>query len=124
MDVIVKDSNISGKGIFSARNFRKGELVIKWSSHKDLAGSEVEKLPATEKEHVSFVNGQFILVPSDGWVNHSCDPNVYLDKFCYFAKRDILVGEELTADYRLESEKGFSMKCNCGSKNCTGTIAV
>jgi len=47
-----------------------------------------------------------------------------LEDFCYYAKRDIEKGDEITADYRNESEKGFSMKCNCKSNNCVGKIIV
>lgn len=122
--VVVKKSKISGLGIFAARSFRKGDLVIQWGSHRELSKEDLERLPAKEKEHVSFIENMYVLVPPEGWVNHSCDPNVRLDNFCYLAKRDIKKGEEITSDYREESAKGFSMKCNCGSKNCSGYIEV
>jgi SET domain-containing protein len=124
IEVVVKRSKINGLGIFTARNFRREQLVIKWSSHRELSKQEVENLPKTDREHVSFINGKYVLAPPDGWVNHSCDSNVRLSDFCYFAKRDIKKGEEITADYREESEKGFEMKCNCRSKNCKGYISV
>jgi SET domain-containing protein len=77
-----------------------------------------------DKEHISFIGDKYVLVPPDGWVNHSCAPNVRLADFFYFAERAIKKGEEITADYRRESKAGFQMKCNCGSKNCTGSITV
>jgi len=123
-EVVVKKSRISGLGIFAGRDFKKDQLVIKWSSHRELSKQDVENLPKEDKEHVSFINNKYVLVPPDGWVNHSCDPNVQLADFCYFAIRAIKKGEEITADYRKESEAGFQMKCNCRSKNCTETIAV
>jgi len=34
-DVIVKKSKIHGLGVFASRNFKKGEIIIKWdTSHK------------------------------------------------------------------------------------------
>jgi hypothetical protein len=120
--VIVKKSPIDGKGIFAARNFKKGELVIRWGSHKQISKEENDKLPAKEKHHISYIDSKYILVPPEGRVNHSCDPNVYLANFCYVAKTDIKKGEEIIADYRKESEPGFEMKCNCRSKNCKGLI--
>ncbi len=123
-EVVVKPSKISGNGIFASRDFEKNELVIRWSTHRELTKQDVESLPNGEKEHVSFIDNRFVLVPPNGWVNHSCDPNVVLIDFCYFANRDIMKGEEITADYRKESERGFWMKCNCGSKNCVGYISV
>lgn len=119
-----KKSQINGLGIFATKDFKKGELVIRWSAYKELSEQEVKSLPKEDREHVSFINNVYVLVPPDGWVNHSCDPNVRLENFCYIAKRGIRKGEEITADYREESEIGFQMKCNCGSKNCTGHISV
>jgi SET domain-containing protein len=124
VEVVVKRSKINGLGIFAARDFKKEALVIKWSSCRDLAKQDVEKLTKKTREHISFIGGKYVLVPPDGWVNHSCDPNVRLSDFCYFAKRNIKKGEEITTDYREESEKGFEMKCNCESKNCKGHILV
>jgi SET domain-containing protein len=123
-DTVVKDSQISGKGILAVCTFIKGALVIRWSSYKTLTKQEMEHLPEREKEHVSFIDGAYVVVPPESRVNHSCDPNVYLKNYCYYAKRDVEVGEEITADYRLESDAGFMMKCNCGSKNCKGYISV
>ncbi len=123
-NVVKKESKISGLGIFAARDFKKGELVIRWSACKELSKQEIDGLSKEDKEHVSFINNVYVLVPPDGWVNHSCDPNVWLENFCYIAKRGIRNGEEITADYRLESEAGFRMKCNCGSNNCKGYVSV
>ena len=123
-EVVVKKSRISGLGIFAGRDFKKDQAVIKWSSHRELSKEDIECLPKEDKEHISFIEDKYVLVPPDGWVNHSCDPNVRLADFCYFAERAIKKGEEITADYRRESEAGFQMRCNCGSKNCTGSITV
>jgi SET domain-containing protein len=122
--IIVKDSRISGNGIFAAHAFRKGELVIEWCSHEILAKQEMERVSEKVKEHISFIDGAFVVVPPEGRVNHSCEANVYLRDYCYYASRDIEEGEEITADYRLESEPGFRMKCNCKSKSCRGYISV
>ena len=54
--------------------------------------------------------------------NHSCDPNIASVGDEKFALRDIAAGEELTIDYVLLSPKTWSMKCNCGAKNCTGIV--
>jgi SET domain-containing protein len=122
--VAVKSSKISGQGIFATQPFKKDDLVIKWSPHKTLSKQEADTLPEKEKEHVSYIDNTYVLVPSDGWVNHSCNPNVYLKNYCYLAKRDIKTDEEITTDYKLESEPGFWMKCNCGSRKCKGYISA
>ncbi len=124
IDVVVKRSKINGLGIFAARNFKKDAIVIKWNAYRELQKQDLENLSKADREHVSFIEGKYILVPADCWVNHSCDSNVRLENFTYVAKKDIKKGDELTADYRKESESGFSMKCTCGSKKCKGTITV
>jgi SET domain-containing protein len=54
--------------------------------------------------------------------NHSCDPNIASVDDEMIALRDIEAGEELTIDYTQYSPKIWSMKCNCGAKNCTGIV--
>ncbi|KAJ1561258.1 DNA-binding transcription repressor [Cladochytrium tenue] len=61
------------------------------------------------------------------FVNHSCSPNCYIDKWLVrgehrvgvFALRDIPPGTELTYDYKLQSF-GPMQQCLCGSNNCRG----
>ena len=63
------------------------------------------------------------------FINHSCDPNIEVQKWCvngyfrlgFFALRDLEVGEELSYDYKFFSSDK-SIVCNCGSKNCRGTL--
>lgn len=82
------------------------------------------------------------------FVNHSCNPNLSifnvwincldpdLPRICFFARRDIAKGEELTFDYEQQSTqnyvfedivkiklsprkpKKFGMECHCGARSC------
>uniref|UniRef100_A0A914QQQ8 Post-SET domain-containing protein n=1 Tax=Panagrolaimus davidi TaxID=227884 RepID=A0A914QQQ8_9BILA len=62
--------------------------------------------------------------------NHSCDPNLitqiytasnYMQHVCFFAKRDIKAGEELTYSYASNHHKNEnSFKCYCGAASCKG----
>jgi SET domain-containing protein len=122
-DVIVKDSKIHGKGVFAARNFKKGEIVLKWDISHELTKEQLDKMPENEKRYVTFFNGKFVLMqPPERYVNHSCVANTYANNFCDVAKRDIKKGEEITADYAEEGVPDLNMKCKCGSKNCRGVI--
>ncbi len=123
-NLFFKPSKIHGQGIFAVRDFKKGEVVIILSSHPELSKEQVARLPKKEKQNISFIGGKYILIPPEGRMNHSCDPNVFLKDFKYFAKRNIQQGEEITTDYRKESEPGFSMTCRCGSKKCKRMIKV
>lgn len=124
INIIIEKSKIRGLGKFAAHDFKSGEVVIMWSTHQQLTKEEVDILPKKEKQNISYIDEKYILVPPEGRINHSCNPNVYLSNFCYLAKRNIKEGEEITTDYRKESESGFKMKCSCGSKNCRGIIKV
>ena len=124
MDIIVKESKIHGKGVFANRNFKKGEVVIKYNL-KSLTEQEFRNLPESEKHFTSFEDGKYWLFSSpERYVNHSCEPNTNpnLKEKYDFATKDIRKGDEITSDYTKDNVPGLNMKCNCGSKNCKGII--
>ena len=49
-DVIVKQSKIHGDGIFAARDFQKGEVVLRWKP-KYIPVSEIDTLTEEEKHY-------------------------------------------------------------------------
>lgn len=55
-----------------------------------------------------------------GSLNHSCDPNLWMDdEVTCVTSRDIETGEELTVDYALfTAQPGWAMDCRCGSRLC------
>ncbi|MGC8929447.1 MAG: SET domain-containing protein [Candidatus Woesearchaeota archaeon] len=123
VDIIVKKSKIHGLGVFASRNFKKGEIVIKWDTSHKLTKREVDKLPEEEKRYIVYLDGKYILMqPPAKYVNHSCDANTYSDNFCDVAKRDIRKGEEITANYSETMAPDEYMECKCGSKNCRKII--
>lgn len=57
-------------------------------------------------------------------VNHSCDPNSWLDGLDLVARRDIRAGDEITMDYATfchESMPAFA--CICGASSCRGRVS-
>ncbi len=122
-DIKIKKSKIEGKGVFAGRDFKKGEIVVKWDISHQLTLEEVKKLPETENRYAAYFKGKHILMqPPAKYVNHSCDANTNADNFCDIANRDIKKGEEITADYPETMEPDEIMKCKCGSKNCRAII--
>lgn len=133
-DIEIKDSPIQGKGLFTKVPIKKGEAV--WISKGE---EPYDEKVYTEEEFKQFQkwcieNGKEWDAVSNGdgthtaaisdrakhpsnYGNHSCDPNI--DKN-HIALRDIEAEEELTIDYAQFSDKDWSMKCNCGAKNCKG----
>ena len=121
-DVVRKKSKIHGFGIFAARDFKKGEIVLKWNP-RELKKEQVKGLSEGEKRYIAFLKGKiFLMQPPERFVNHSCDANTRAENFCDVAKRDIKMGEEITANYSENMVPGERMECNCGSKNCRKII--
>ncbi len=56
-------------------------------------------------------------------INHSCDPNGWLEGLDLVARRPIEAGEEITMDYAtFIAETGASFECRCEAECCRGTI--
>ncbi len=125
MNVIVKKSEIEGKGVFAIREFKKGEVVLNWDDSPILTSEHAEKVPEEDKKYIYYDGDKRVLVkPPARFVNHSCDPNTFIRNFCGIAKRNIRKGEEITENYSKENNPDFRLECNCGSKNCKGIIKM
>lgn len=120
VNIVVKKSFIQNQGVFAARNFKKGEVVLRWDLSHILKKEDILKLPLGEQKYVSFHEGKYILIQApERYINHSCEANTKAEHFCDIAMRDIKKGEEMTADYTQEgSILGESTPCLCGSKKC------
>jgi len=85
-DIIVKKSKIDKKGVFAARDFKKGEVVLKWNP-LPLKKSAINLLPEKEKHYLLKVkNNSFLMQPPERYVNHSCEANTYVKNQCDIAK--------------------------------------
>lgn len=103
-NIIIKKSNIgqfdNDLGIFANRDFKKGEIVVKYNL-KDISQKEFDELSEGEKEFTHTFRGQLRLysIP-ERYVNHSNNPNTIqdLENECDIALREIKKGEEITTD--------------------------
>lgn len=120
-DIVVKKSEINKKGVFAARDFKKGEVVLKWNP-KILEKSETEKIKENQKHYLYKVgkNKYYLMQPPEKFVNHSCEANTQVKNSCDVAVRNIKKGEEITSDYGKGGSVSF--ECKCGGKNCRGMI--
>lgn len=136
--VIVKKSGKKGKGVFALRNFKKGELIFRFNltKLKKYTLKEISKFPPDKSDHCDYAGrGKYTMDFMPGsYMNHSCDPNTYVEMKT-LGKKEIIVlhpikkGDELTHDYTLNSVDQirkdayhWKMKCYCRSKNCRKTI--
>jgi uncharacterized protein len=129
--VDVGQSQIHGQGSFGRALIKAGEVVIIWGG-KLFSLEEVEA--GNVKPHtVAAISERLVLAAPansadnpDQYLNHSCDPNLWMeDEITLAARRDILPGEELTADYAFwEWDEDFiaCWNCNCRSRLCRGII--
>lgn len=129
MDIEIKKApgNI-GRGVFAARDFKKGELVVRGTG-------EIISYQTRHSIQVDWDRHMEPDLPSR-YLNHSCDPNVgiktnELGLPDFFAMRDIEKGEEIRWDYAMSEWKHyersdpaleFDLVCHCGSENCRGKM--
>ncbi len=128
----LKPSPTHGKGLFATSLIRRDEIVIVWGgtlyTQQDLADISAGKIKV-EPFSYSFIEEDIMMAaPPDGldyFINHSCDPNVWMsNNVTVVARRDILPGEEIRGDYAVwEAEADYVLTpCNCGSTLCRGRI--
>jgi len=125
-----------GYGLYSKVSLKEGELI---HQHEEKAQYLVTKkyiekewndplrkiwferyaYPATDNTwHIWSDN------PKD-WlqINHSCDPNSWLEGLNLVARRDIKKGEQITMDYSTFCCDNLeTFQCKCKSKDCRGTV--
>ncbi|PIA29871.1 hypothetical protein AQUCO_05800150v1 [Aquilegia coerulea] len=133
-------SGIHGFGVFAKHSHKAGDMVIEYT------GELVRPSIADRREHFIYNSlvgaGTYMFRIDDERVidatragsiahliNHSCEPNCYSrsvsihgeEHVIIFAKRDIIISEELTYDYRFFSI-GEQLACYCGSLKCRGVV--
>lgn len=126
-----RDTSARGRGSFARALIRAGEVVTIWGgqifSIADVAAGKTKKgtVAAIAEDRVLAAPAG-ASAPDDQFLNHSCDPNVWLrDEVTLIVRRDIAAGEELTADYvfwEYDEDYVARWECACGSSFCRGRI--
>jgi len=99
-DVTIGKGNLAGKGVYAARDFGRGEVVLKYDL-KPITFQELKELSKVDYLATHNENGQIYLYPEPArFVNHSEDPNVRNDHKARadIAIKDINKGEAITVD--------------------------
>lgn len=123
LGIEVKSSLIHGLGVFAAKPYQPGEVVLRWDISHIIAKEQFARLDDKERRYThTFDENQIVLVqPPERFVNHSCDNNTVVRTFCDVAVRYIAFGEEITSDYS-SNESGSPFVCSCGAGNCRGKV--
>jgi D-alanine-D-alanine ligase len=122
-------------GMYAARAIATGEIIERFEEqqHVLVSRKHVHKhwdaaqkrlfaryaYPITDEVYVMWSSNP------DDWkpINHSCDPNAWLDGLDLTARRDIASGDQITMDYATFCNESLEpFVCTCGSANCRGTI--
>ena len=129
-----RPSPIQGIGSFACAPIRQGEVVeiiggvimteaefeiFRQAQSQFNAIQIAENLHLVERPEVTAQRG-------GGSLNHACDSNLWLaDEVTIIARRDIVVGEELTVDYALfsgEAKAILDQDCQCKAAVCRHVI--
>lgn len=122
-----------GMGLFSRRNFQRGEILwiiddydvkISLEDYLDLDSHQREKLNI-----YSYIDSSHqVIVPWDEgkYVNHDCEPNstglIQYDNIS-IALGDIKAGDEIVEDYSSYFGHFETFNCLCGSSGCRKVIS-
>jgi SET domain-containing protein len=129
MGLIIRSSAIHAAGCYTTTPIRKGARVAEYTGHP-LTKAEADQ--AYEASPITYLfglgDGSVVI---DGhsaamFINHSCDANCETTeekgRVWIKAIRRIAAGEEITYDYCLYDGGEDEALCNCGAKNCRGTM--
>lgn len=124
-----------GYGMYAARPMYAGEIIQAFEEqphylvtrhHINRHWTEEQRTlfaqyawPISDDTYVMWSNNPEEWKP----INHSCDPNAWLDGLDMVARRNIAVGEQITVDYATfcgETMEAFT--CSCGAAECRGII--
>jgi uncharacterized protein len=139
--ILVRDSNVHGRGVFATRRIEKGERIVEYLgervSHDEADRRYEEKAENDSHTFLFIVDSKTVIdAGTDGndarFFNHSCDPNCesVVEKRRVFieALRAIEPGEEMSYDYQIYRDHDDPenideiFACRCGFANCRGTM--
>jgi SET domain len=115
------------KGLYARNDMIAGSVIFALKGRISTRGTKYSVQLSRDK-HLDF---PLIRKPNDhldyAWqyVNHSCEPNGYVNaaEYSFCALRNIGKGEEITFNYlTTESELASPFLCECGSAKCFGFI--
>lgn len=129
----IRESNISGKGVYAKKDIKKGDRIC------FMEGEIMDIHEMIKRVENDFEEGSDPLGVDDNMymdleefyrcINHSCSPNAFIrGRNELVALRDINKNEEITFDYsttmndNLDREEQWTMECMCGSNNCRKII--
>jgi histone-lysine N-methyltransferase SETD1 len=130
-------SGIHSMGVYALDAIKVNDFVIEYTG--ELVRPSVAEMRESKYEKMN-IGGSYLFRIDDElvidatftgnlarFINHSCDPNCFTKvitvdqskRIVIYAKRDIMIGEELAYDYKfpIESDED-KVLCRCGASKC------
>jgi uncharacterized protein len=121
----VRPSPIHSRGIFATAPVEVGETLIIWGGEvftreQIAAGEALEHSYTAISEDLFLGHTAEHGRSADDYINHSCDPTVWmLDEVTLAARRALAPGDEITIDYVMYLDSDWEPRaCRCGSRLC------
>ena len=129
-DVVVKDTDTKGKGLFATKDFEQKEKIVRIDG-EEMKTEHPETFPKDVQDHWfpfrKEGKDRYYVLPKDPWryLNHSCEPNAGIkNERDIVAMRAITKGEEITIDYAMNNIDDWMMECQCGCSTCRKVIST
>lgn len=129
-EVLSVKKSKNGRGVFAKRDFKSGEVVLELKGELITCYEDDDLDNRTRSNTIRYSNEMFLSPKGElgELVNHSCNPNSKIvkksKKLFLVAIKPILKNEEVLFDYStiIASDDIWTMRCNCGSKNCRKVV--
>ena len=121
--VYVGETNV-GRGVFAARHFMPGELILTFSGPRI---DHTSPLHYTEHANNLLQTGKYTYIYPEApglYVNHACNPNAgIVPHRRLIALEPIAPNDEIRFDYSTTMDDGiWTLNCLCGHPDCRHVI--
>ena len=126
----VRKSKISGSGLFTDSAIPARKKIGEFTGERISVREARRRAKNAKRIAIVEISASVAIDGSVGggvfeFVNHSCDPNVFIriayGRAEFYSQRKIKAGEELTCNYG-ESHHDGKLPCGCGSPRCAKFI--
>ncbi len=123
-------TNHLGKAVFAARNYKVGDVIVKFEGELFHKSKIPKKLEGEADRYVQVDHDMYLGASgeADDLINHSCEPNAGLRfstvGILLVAIKEIVIGDEITWDYSTTLyENKWKMLCDCRKVTCRKLVS-
>ncbi|HIJ10901.1 TPA: SET domain-containing protein [Candidatus Woesearchaeota archaeon] len=132
-DIEIKKSGRTGFGAYAKKGFKKGILILRIIPGRIVHRKDAKHItPKSERWDNYDADHFYFMGDPEYYINHSCDPNVYVKNMKIYAMKDIKKGQEIFFDYSINAVKfdypihntnfSWKIKCKCNSDGCRKVV--